>query len=92
MLDLECYQDTCIVHVWVFIALEKELQYFAALTTITSLLTEIDQMLALETEASDALLLVSSSSIVGMLFFQTLEKFAMLFLSNSDRGEKFVMP
>ena len=52
----------------------------------------MEDMLDPETEALDPMLLEESASMVGMLFFQKLGKFSMIYLLKSDRHVTLVMP
>ena len=48
---------------------------------MTILLIEVEEMLAPTMEDLDAMLIVASASIEGMMCLQTLGKFSMIFLS-----------
>ena len=59
---------------------------------MVSLLAKIVEMLAPVTEDSVAIMLAESALTVVMLILQKLGKFSMLFLFESDRDTKLVMP
>ena len=77
---------------WGLITITTDQWHLAALTSVMILLAEIEEALAPDTETSDAMILVESVSMEGMLFLQTLGRFSILFLSKSDSDAKLVMP
>ena len=67
-----------------------ERQIFAVFTAVMIFFTEIEEMIVKAMEDSAAKLFLTSTSIVGMIFLQTLCKFSMIFVLKSRRDAKLV--